>query len=151
MIPQLTQLLADTNPDPMISGNWIIAVIGAIAAGIALVIGKKQGRAEAEDNNVTIKQPVPTVPMSKVTTPPSWDAHRALCDRVLRLEEDMKTLHGEVKAVRTDQNEQFRQLMMAGAEREIRISEKIEGFARAIHNRIDEYLKHPPTPHRRGS
>jgi len=144
----LPLLLAEAAPDPMISGNWIIAVIGAVAAGVALVYGKKQGRAEAEDNNVTIKQPVPTVPMSKVTTPPSWDAHRALCDRVLRLEDDLRHLSTDVKQIKDSQGEQFRQLMVAGADREIRISEKIEGFARAIHGRIDEYLKHP-TPRSR--
>lgn len=48
--------------DPMISGNWIIGVIGAVAAGIALVIGKKQGRMEGENaREVTLKKPVPTV------------------------------------------------------------------------------------------
>ena len=50
------------SPDPMISGNWLIGAIGAIAAGVALVIGKKQGRQESESaREVTLKKPVPTV------------------------------------------------------------------------------------------
>lgn len=132
--------LAETS---MVPAEVITGIIGAIFAGLALLYGKQKGKQEA----MTIKEPIPTVPTSKVSTPPTWDAHRALCDRVSRLEDDMRTLHSEVKGVRDEQNEQFRQLMVAGGEREIRISEKIEGFARAIHSRIDEYLK--PQPPRR--
>jgi len=139
MIPiVISTTTAAAASDPMISGNWIIMVIGAISTGIALVIGKMQGRKEAQ--RTTLESPVPEVPTRKVSTPPSWDAHRALCDRVLRLEEDMKSLHQEVKKGTEAQADQFRQLMVAGADREIRISEKLEGFASAIHRRIDETL-----------
>lgn len=130
----LPLILADAAPDPMISGSWIIAVIGAIAAGIALVVGKKQGRAEAADNNVTIKQPVPTVPMSKVPTPPTWDAHKALCDLVTALEQVTKELRRDIAG-------QYRELMQAGAAREVNISDKLDGIARGIHARIDDLMK----------
>ena len=42
MIPLLilAQAAAAQSPDTMISGNWIIAFVGALATGIALVIGK---------------------------------------------------------------------------------------------------------------
>lgn len=148
MFPRLALMLADASPDPMISGNWIIAMIGAIAAGVALVVGKKQGRAEAADNNVTIKQPVPTVPMSRVTTPPTWSDHKALADRVMRTESDILRVEGELKEMRITSTQEFQALMHAGADREQRIGDKIDGFARAIHSRIDEILKHP-TPRSR--
>lgn len=48
-------------PDPMISGNWLIAVIGALASAGALFWGKRQGKKEAQETEVTLKQPVPTV------------------------------------------------------------------------------------------
>jgi hypothetical protein len=55
-------LVANANPDTLISGNWLIAIIGAIASGMALVIGKIQGRREGETSReVTLKKPVPTV------------------------------------------------------------------------------------------
>ena len=132
--------LAESAPDAMISGNWLIGVIGAIAAGIALVIGKKQGRAEAEENNVTIKHPVPTVPMSKVSTPPSWDAHKALCDRMTRQEAISNELRHDLSEVRKDMATQYRELMQAGAQREQNLSDKLEGIARGIHHRIDEFF-----------
>jgi hypothetical protein len=136
--------LADAAPDAMISGNWLIAVIGAIAAGIALVIGKKQGRAEAEENNVTIKHPVPTVPMSKVSTPPTWDAHVALCDRVTRQEVISNELRHDLSEVRKDMEHQYRELLAAGHERERNITDKLDGVARGIHARIDEIMKPKP-------
>jgi hypothetical protein len=138
--------LANAGADALVSGDWVLKLIGAIFTGAALILGRYWGKKEAGE--MTIKDPVPTVPMSKVTTPPSWDAHRALCDRVSRLEEDMRSMSKDVKAIKDSQADQFQKLMVAGAEREIRISEKIEGFARAIHTRIDEYLK-PTTPARR--
>ena len=134
--------LADAAPDAMISGLSPIACIGAIASGIALVIGKKHGRAEAEENNVTIKHPVPTVPMSKVSTPPSWDAHKALCDRMTRQEQISNELRGDLSEVRKDMALQYRDLMQAGAAREQSLADKLDGIARGIHHRIDEIINH---------
>lgn len=53
--------LAEAAPDALISGNWLLAVIGALASAGALIIGKYQGRKEAQESSVTIKKPVPTV------------------------------------------------------------------------------------------
>jgi hypothetical protein len=130
-------LLATTAPDTMISGNWIIAVIGALATAGALLIGKVQGRKEAT-NNITLQSPVPELSTRKVLTPPSWDAHRALCDRVTKLEETTTEL-------RRDLAGQYRELMVAGGEREERLGEKLDGIARGIHHRIDEMLNHKST------
>jgi len=140
MIPHFLYL-AETAPDPMISGNWVLAAIGALASAGALILGKIQGRKEASET--ILKDPVPTVPMSKVSTPPSWDAHRALCDRVTRTESDILRVEGELKEMRIQQTQQFQTLMAAGAEREERIGHKIDGFAGAIHHRIDEILHGP--------
>lgn len=130
--------------DSMISGNWIIAVIGAVAAGIALVMGKAQGR--KEERSARLEPPVPEVPTRKVSTPPSWDAHRALCDRVSNIENDIEGIRREMKEDRALHGQQFRDLMLAGGEREIRITEKIEGFANAIHRRIDDVITQPKRP-----
>lgn len=83
----MLSILADaTPPDPMISGNWIIGVIGAIAAGIALVIGKRQGRAETQENQVTLKKPIPTLTTreeSQWATMPDLDDHIARTEKQL--------------------------------------------------------------------
>jgi hypothetical protein len=143
----LPLLLADAAPDPMISGNWIIGLIGALSTAAALILGKIQGKKEASE--MTLNSPVPTVPTSKVSTPPSWDAHRALCDRVSRTESDILRVEGELKEMRIIQTQQFQTLMHAGAEREERIGHKIDGFAGAIHHRIDEILHGPSKQIRR--
>lgn len=130
-------------PDAMISGNWIIAVIGAIAAGIALVIGKMQGRKEATETRLTT--PVPEVPTRKVSTPPSWDAHTALVDRVSRQEQISNELRHDLSEVRKDMAIQYREIMKAGSEREANLSDKLDGIARSIHARIDELMK-PKSP-----
>lgn len=138
--PYLLLVLATAAPaadDAMISGNWIIGVIGALASGGALLVGKWQGRKEA----LTIKEPVPTVPTSKVSTPPTWSDHKALAERVNRTEADILRIEGELKEMRVQQTNQFQTLMAAGAEREARIGDKIEGFARAIHARVDDMMK----------
>ncbi len=54
--------LAETASDPMISGNWIIALIGAASTAVAAILGKGMGRREGETaREVTLKKPVPTV------------------------------------------------------------------------------------------
>lgn len=58
MIPHY---IATAAADPMVSGNWIIGVIGALASAGALILGKYQGRKEAAESSVTLKKPVPTV------------------------------------------------------------------------------------------
>jgi hypothetical protein len=116
----------------MISGEWItglvVAVIGAV--GSAMVAYKK-GAASRMTTSIT--DPVPEVPTRKVSTPPSWDAHRALCDRVSRVEETTQEL-------RRDLAGQYRELMQAGAAREQSLSDKLDGIARGIHHRIDELM-----------
>ncbi len=127
---------ASAAPDTMISGNWLILVIGALFSGAALLLGKVQGKKEGlkEASNITLQNPVPEVPTRKVSTPPSWDAHRALVDRVTALE--MVT-----QELRRDAAHQYHELMTAGAAREQSISDKLDGIARGIHSRIDAFMK----------
>lgn len=126
MIP----LLADATVDPMISGNWIIAVIGALASALALFYGKRQGIKEAT-NNITLTEPVPTISTRKVLTPPSWDQHKALSDRVLNLEERF-TSHERL------QTERFIKLMEAGENRKDAILEKFSKDLGQVYDRINQ-------------
>lgn len=120
-------------PDPMISGDWIIAVIGALASAFALFYGKRQGLKEAT-NNVTLQSPLPEFPVRKLLTPPSWDAHKALCDRVSALEVATSELRRET-------THQYQEILKAGGEREVHLSDKLDGIARSIHARIDELMQ----------
>jgi hypothetical protein len=120
----------------MVSGNWIIGVIGALSTAAALILGKVQGRKEA--SAMVINEPVPTVPTSKVFTPPTWDAHRALVDRVTAVEHITQEL-------RRDMAVQYREIMMAGGERETRLTDKLDHIASAIHSRIDDLMMEKKT------
>ena len=88
----LLELIANAAPaDPQISGTWItgfvVAVIGAIAAGAAHLKGKAQGRAEATET--TIKSPVPVV---TTRTEPRWASHEDL----LSVKADLDELKGDM-------------------------------------------------------
>ena len=122
-------MLAET----LISGVWItglvVAVIGAV--GSALVAYRKGAASVTETR---LASPVPEVPTRKVLTPPSWDAHRALVDRVTALE-------AVTQELRRETSQQYHELLKAGGERETHLSDKLDGIARGIHARIDEILQ----------
>lgn len=121
----LPSFLAEAAADPMISGNWIIGVIGAITAAAAHFVGRKQGRTDAQDNNVTIQgQPISVKMEEHFVTRREFD----------RLE---KVTEG----LRKDLASQYRELMQAGAAREQNLSDKLDGIARGIHARIDQILE----------
>lgn len=121
--------------ETMVSGEWItglvVAVIGALGAAWARTKGKEQGRSETA---VSLSEPVPTVPTRKVFSPPTWDQHRDLKERVERLEK-------VTMEIRKDLALQYRELLDAGAVRESRIIDKLDGLATSIHIRIDQQLK----------
>lgn len=114
-------MLAETATDPLISGNWLIgvavAIIGALSTAAVAIIGKLKVD-EAKRQTVTLQEPLPEFPTRKVSTPPSWDAHRAVCDRVSRLEEAF----GEM---RREQAAQYRDMMQATNGIETRLIENI--------------------------
>ena len=144
MIPEI---LANANPDTPISGNWIIAMIGALAAAAAAIMGKMQGRKQAM--SARLESPVPEVPTRKVSVPPTWSDHKALLDRMNRTEADVLRVEAELKEMRTLQSAQFQAIMQAGADRQQAINDKLDGVATGIHRRIDEILTtHKPRPAR---
>ena len=123
-------MLAET----LISGEWltglVVAVIGAV--GSALVAYRKGAASTAQ--NIALQNPLPEFPTRKVLTPPSWDAHRALVDRVTALE-------AVTQELRRETSQQYHELLKAGGERETHLSDKLDGIARGIHARIDEILQ----------
>jgi hypothetical protein len=130
-------MMANAAADPMISGNWIIAVIGAIAAGVAAVLGKMQGRKEGMNSrDVTLQAPVPEVPVKKVYSPPTFSQHMEIVRRVDALEADQKILRREMA-------ESFLKLMQVGEERKDKIMEKIDDVAKGFHSRVDQIVKGP--------
>lgn len=124
-------LMADASPDPQISGNWIIHVIGTIATAAALFWGKSQrDRAKAAETETTIKgQPIGVV---KHQQPVTWADHINLVRRVDRID-----LH--LDQMRKESSDQFKDLLEAASGRESRIMDKIDDVARAIHARIDNW------------
>jgi hypothetical protein len=132
-----------TPPDTMISGDWMLKLVAALFTGAALVLGRYWGKKEASE--MTINSPVPEVPTRKVSTPPSWDAHVALSDRVTRQELISNELRHDLSEVRKDMGVQYRELIKAGHDREQNLSDKLDGISRSIHARIDELMK-PKTP-----
>ena len=124
----------NTLAETMISGDWIVTIVVAVIGAVGAAIAKQRGKAEGRNERVTLDSPVPEVPTRKVLTPPSWDAHRALCDRVTKIEETTSEL-------RRDLAGQYRELMQAGAAREASITDKLDGIARGIHARIDDLMK----------
>jgi len=128
-------MMANAAADPMISGNWIIGVIGAIAAGVALVLGKMQGRKEAA-RDVTLQAPVPEIPVKKVYSPPTFSQHMEIVRRVDALETDNRVLRREMA-------DGFLKLMTVGEERKDKIMEKIDDVAKGFHSRVDQIVKGP--------
>jgi len=134
MMMQLLAQAADTGGDHM-TGAWVTGLIVAVIT--AIFAGFKGGMAKRQ--SMTLEEPVPTVPTSKVYTPPTWDAHRAVCDRVSRLEESF----GEL---RREQASQYKDMMQATNGLESRLGSKLDSIAREIHARIDLNLKPGPRP-----
>lgn len=95
--------LAEAMVDPQISGNWIIAVIGALGSAFALFYGKRQGIKEAA-NSITIASPVPKI---DVTTKehPDFVTHNQLNGHLERIEDTFndikKSLDNERTVART--------------------------------------------------
>lgn len=123
--------------DFMISGKWLIGAAVAIIPVLGTVWSKAKQAGKTEAQTTRLEPPIPEVPTRKIFTPPTWSDHKALCDRVKRVEDDVSDL-------RESQQKQFSHLLEAGAEREIRIMDKLDGIARGIHDRIDRILKPSP-------
>jgi hypothetical protein len=118
----------------MIDGEWLTGIVVAIIGAVGAIYARTRGRAEGRAENITLGEPVPTVPVQKIYGPVTWDQHKSLVDRVGRLEATTIEL-------RRDMAVQFRELLEAGGQRENRIAEKLDGIARGIHHRIDRQME----------
>ena len=132
----MMNLLAETiSGDTMISGDWALKLIGALFTGAALILGRYWGKKE-EAAKITLPNPMPEMPFRKVERPVSFDQHNSLEQRVGRIE-----VHLDV--IQRDQASQYRQIIEAGAERELRLTETLHAGLREVHGRLDQILKAP--------
>lgn len=125
----MTWLAEVVAADPLISGDWLLKVIPVTAAALVLIIGrgyfKQQGRAEVQEGKVTLEgQPVAVKLEEHFVTRREFDRLERMTDRLGR-----------------DLNNQYKELSVAAGDREQRITDKLDGIARAIHARIDEMDK----------
>ena len=110
--------------------------VGEIIAAmvIALIGGGYLGKRAATIQRVRLTEPMPEVPVRRVSSPPTWDQHHGLEKRVSFIEQAQTEMRRDMAA-------EFRALLEAGGSREQRLSSKLEGIAREIHRRIDENMK----------
>ena len=141
-------LLAET----LISGEWLTSfVVGCIGAIGAAIIAWKKGQANGRSESVTLKDPVPTVPVTKVYSPPTFSQHQDLVRRVTSIEHDAKEhrehMEGQLRQVRSEQAEQFVRMMQAGESRKDAIMESMNSMVSAFHSRVDQLIDgHRQTP-----
>lgn len=113
-------------------------MIGALI--IALIGGGVIGRKISQQREVTIKdQPVR---MMKTNRPVSYDQHSALDARVARIE-------NHLDRIERDAAQQYKQLLEAGGERELRMTEFFGAGLREVHSRLDALLNKLPPASRR--
>jgi hypothetical protein len=100
----MMHLLAETAaaPDTLISGNWIIGVIGALATAAALILGKLQGRKQGMQeatNNVTIQTPVPKFDVN-TREEPEFVTHSQLNGHLGRIEDTFEEIKAALNSER---------------------------------------------------
>lgn len=127
----MSHLLALISLDEKWLTTFVVAIIGAL--GAVWVKGRSTGRTEGENSReVTIKnQPLR---MMKDDRPVSFDQHSALDARVARIE-----IH--LDRMERDAAQQYKQLLEAGGERELRMTEFFGAGLREVHQRLDAMMK----------
>jgi hypothetical protein len=116
--------------------GWIstftLAIIGAILGPILKKRWKEEAKAES---TVTLSgQPIHVQNTPGFVT---FNDIKPLTDRMERFDQDLRDL-------RRDQGEQYKQLLESGQERETRIKDKMDDVARDWHARLD--LQFGPKP-----
>lgn len=141
-------MLADA--DPQISGAWVLELVAKIFAGLGVLftavwLAYKKGDADRKTKgSVTIDgQPIE---FKKTPQQVSWSDHNNLVIRVGRMEERLDVMKDE-------QGRRHVEMLTAGHEREMRITEalsnKLDQVATRWHERLDEVFGKPKTPPRR--
>jgi hypothetical protein len=127
----MMETLATITLDEKWLTTFVVAIIGAL--GAVWVKGRSTGRTEGENSReVTIKdQPLR---MMKQDRPVSFDQHIALDARVARIE-------NHLDRIERDAAQQYKQLLEAGGERELRMTEFFGAGLRAVHERLDAIMK----------
>ena len=142
--------------DSAISGDWLIelAKVGIpalFAGGLTWIIAFRKGKATRQ--KVTLEEPVPTVPVQRTYTPPTFSQHQDLVRRVKSLEEDAKEhrehVETQLRDIRREQSEQFVKLMNAGESRKDMIMESMNDMVRNFHARVDQLIDGHRTPARK--
>lgn len=138
--------------DPMISGNWLIGLIGAISTAAAAIIGKFAGQKAGENSReVTLKKPVPTVVTREEpqwATKPDLEDHKTRTDKGFR--EVWEAIDGERKIARNALGN-----IHARIDKQVESLAKMEGSLEALETTtgklLDIALGHKPnnTPPKR--
>jgi hypothetical protein len=107
----IQDIIATTQPaaDFMISGKWLIAFVVAVipVLGGVWIKAKQAGRAEAQDNNVTLKKPVPTI---QTREEPLWATKPDLEDHVGWTRGEFKRVWDQFGAERTIDNDELNKI-----------------------------------------
>ncbi len=124
------------NSEPMVPGNWIIAVIGALSTAAALIIGKLQGRKEAESREVTLKKPVPTVQTREeprwATLPELEDLERRMMDLIREIKTRLEADRAAAREAHGNTHKRIDDIVQVLAE--------LKGFTTQIDENVDKLL-----------
>lgn len=122
---------ADESPQllPWIT-TFVVAVIGAVGAAFA----RKQGRQEADQRSVNLKDPVPEVP---VVLKQQFATRHELCE----VRSHIQRVEQQVGEIRDEQRQQFKELLQAGESRAERLGERLSAEIRGVHQRVDEFYR----------
>lgn len=86
------------NADAMISGDWVLKLVGALFTGAALVLGRYLGRKEIQnESSVTLKKPVPTI---QTREEPAWATKPDLDDHIDRTDQHFKEVWEAIQGER---------------------------------------------------
>lgn len=140
---------AAAGADPMISGAWIIKIIGAIFTGAALILGRYWGRKEKESEaSVTIKKPVPTIltrSEEPFATQPDLDDHVKWC------RDEFQRVWGQFGVERKIHNDELTQIherinVQTNATATIKgsVEEIGKNVAQLLHLALNGKTTHPP-------
>jgi hypothetical protein len=151
----MMEILANTaaGADPMISGEWLIKIIGAIFTGVALVLGRYWGRKEAaNESSVTIKPPVPRLDVN-TKEEPEFVTHGQLNGHLSRIEDTFEEIKEALNSERSiarlangNIHKRIDALSERLGERLSSLEGKTDGVAQNVDKLLDIALNRKPAP-----